>query len=70
ATALLFTTVHVTQLWGSWSGIVLILLVGITLSTVRAKTDSLIPSFVIHLSYNSTICLLFLVGSLVKGFPT
>ncbi len=70
ATALLFTTVHVGQLWGSWSGIVLILLVGITLSTVRAKTDSLVPSFVIHLSYNSTICLLFLVGSLVKGFPT
>jgi membrane protease YdiL (CAAX protease family) len=69
ATAMLFTTVHLSQLWGSWVGIVLILLVGLTLSTVRAVTDSLIPSFAIHLSYNATICLLFLVASAVKGFP-
>ena len=68
-TALLFTALHLGQLWGSWTGIMLILLVGITLSMVRAGTDSLIPSFVIHLSYNSTLCLLFLIGSLVKGFP-
>jgi membrane protease YdiL (CAAX protease family) len=68
-TAMLFTTVHLSQLWGSWVGIVLILLVGLTLSTVRAVTDSLIPSFAIHLSYNSTICLLFLIASAVKGFP-
>jgi CAAX protease family protein len=68
-TALLFTALHVGQLWGSWTGIALILLVGITLSTVRARTDSLVPSFVIHLSYNSTLCLLFLVASVVKGLP-
>jgi membrane protease YdiL (CAAX protease family) len=70
STAFLFAAVHVNQLWGSWTGIFLILVVGITLSTVRAKTDSLVPSFVIHISYNSTICLLFLAGSLIKGFPT
>jgi len=68
-TALLFTLLHLGQLWGSLTGIMLILLVGITLSTIRAGTDSLIPSFVVHLSYNSTLCLLFLIGSLVKGFP-
>lgn len=69
STALLFTALHLGQLWGSWTGIALILLVGITLSTVRARTDSLIPPFVIHLSYNSTLCLLFLIASTVKGFP-
>ena len=69
STALLFTALHLGQLWGSWTGITLILLVGITLSTVRARTDSLIPPFVIHLSYNSTLCLLFLIASTVKGFP-
>ncbi|HEX2521321.1 MAG TPA: type II CAAX endopeptidase family protein [Terriglobia bacterium] len=69
ATALLFSGIHVSQLWGSWPAIVLITVVGFTLSTVRARTDSLFPSFVIHLSYNSTICLLFLVGVLVEGFP-
>jgi membrane protease YdiL (CAAX protease family) len=68
-TAMLFTTVHLGQLWGSWVGIILILLVGFTLSTVRSATDSLIPSFAIHLSYNATICLLFLITSVVKGSP-
>jgi membrane protease YdiL (CAAX protease family) len=67
-TAMLFTAVHVSQLWGSWVGILLILLVGLTLSIVRARTDSLVPSFVIHLSYNSTIGLLFLAGSAIKAF--
>jgi membrane protease YdiL (CAAX protease family) len=69
ASALLFAGVHVSQLWGSWPAIALITVVGFTLSAVRAKTDSLFPGFVIHLSYNSTICLLFLVGILVDGFP-
>jgi len=68
-TALLFSGVHVSQLWGSWPAIVLITVVGFTLSSVRAYTDALLPSFIIHLSYNSTICLLFLVGVLVQGFP-
>jgi membrane protease YdiL (CAAX protease family) len=68
-TALLFTGLHLGQLWGSWVSVALILLVGTTLSTVRAGTGSLKPSFIIHLSYNCTICLLFLVTSLVKGFP-
>ncbi|MCI0620382.1 MAG: CPBP family intramembrane metalloprotease [Acidobacteria bacterium] len=68
-TALLFSGVHVTQLWGSWPAIVLITVVGFTLSVVRARTDALLPSFIIHLSYNSTICLLFLIGVLVEGFP-
>ncbi len=68
ASASLFTFVHVFQLWGSWTIVVLIGLVGLTLSIVRAKTDAVIPSFFIHLSYNSTICLLFLIGVIVEGF--
>jgi membrane protease YdiL (CAAX protease family) len=68
-TALLFSGVHVSQLWGSWPAIILITVVGFTLSSVRAHTDALLPSFIIHLSYNSTICLLFLIGVLVQGFP-
>lgn len=70
ATAMLFAGVHVNQLWGSWPAIALIAVVGFTLSMVRARTDALLPSFVIHLSYNSTICLLFLIGVLVEGFPS
>jgi membrane protease YdiL (CAAX protease family) len=69
ATALLFSGVHISQLWGSWPAIILITVVGFTLSYVRARTDALLTSFVIHLSYNSTICGLFLIGVLVQGFP-
>ncbi len=69
STALLFTAVHVSQLWGSWAGILLILLVGLTLSTVRARTNSVVPGFAIHLAYNSTIAVLFAIGAAVKGFP-
>ena len=68
-TALLFSGVHVSQLWGSWPAIILITVVGFTLSSVRAQTDALLPSFIIHFPYNSTICLLFLIGVLVQGFP-
>lgn len=67
-TGLLFALLHVSQLWGSWAGTALIFGVGITLSTVRALTGSVLPCFLIHLSYNSTICLLFFAGVLAKGF--
>ena len=70
ATAALFAGVHIGKLWGSWPAIGLILVVGLTLSVVRAKTDSLFPSFVIHLAYNTTICMLYIIGIFVGGFPT
>jgi len=68
-TAALFAGVHVSQLWGSWPAMALISIVGLTLSIVRAKTDSLFPSFVIHLAYNTTISILFIIGVFVGGFP-
>ena len=68
-TAALFTGVHLSQLWGSWPAIGLISTVGLTLSIVRAKTDSLFPSFVVHLAYNTTISILFIIGVFVGGFP-
>ncbi len=68
-TGSLFALLHVSQLWGSWAGTALIFGVGLTLSTVRALTGSVLPCFLIHLSYNSTICLLFFAGVLAKGFP-
>ena len=69
ATAALFSVVHISQLWGSWPAIGLISIVGLTLSIVRAKTDSLFPSFVVHLAYNTTISILFIIGIFVGGFP-
>lgn len=54
-TALLFALLHAPQLWGSWAGIVLIFVVGYVLSVVRNRSNSLIPSFVVHVSYNSML---------------
>ena len=61
-TALMFASLHITQLWGSWIAVGGILFVGLVLSLVRAMTDSLFPSFLLHLSYNTTLCLLSLLG--------
>ena len=61
-TALMFTSLHVTQLWGSWMAVGLIMLVGLVLSLVRALTGALLPAFLLHLAYNTTLCLLSLVG--------
>ena len=61
-TMLIFTSLHVTQLWRSWMAVSLILLVGLALSLVRALTGALLPAFLLHLAYNTTRCLLSLIG--------
>jgi membrane protease YdiL (CAAX protease family) len=70
ATAALFTLLHIPQLWGSWAGIALIFVVGYVLSVVRARSHSLIPSFIIHTAYNGMLFGVFAVGTAVqRGLP-
>ena len=69
-TAVMFTSLHITQLWGSWMAVSLILFVGLVLSLVRAATDSLFPSYLLHLSYNATLCLLSLIGMVLEGLQS
>jgi membrane protease YdiL (CAAX protease family) len=70
-TAILFALLHLPQLWGSWAGVVLIFVVGYVLSFVRQRSNSLIPSFIIHTSYNSMLFGVFAVSTLVqKGTGT
>ena len=66
-TALMFTSLHVSQLWGSWMAVSLILLVGLALSLVRALTGALLPAYLLHLAYNTTLCLLSLIGVALEG---
>jgi membrane protease YdiL (CAAX protease family) len=71
STAALFALLHIPQLWGSWAGIALIFVVGYILSAVRERSNSLIPSLVIHTAYNATLFGLFAVSSFVqKGLPS
>lgn len=65
-TAVLFALLHAPQLWGSWAGIALIFVVGYVLSIVRNRSNSLIPSFVVHVSYNSMLFGASALGALLQ----
>ena len=51
--SILFLLVHVPQYWGAWGGILGIGFLSIVLTLVRAYSGSLLPSFIIHLIFNS-----------------
>jgi membrane protease YdiL (CAAX protease family) len=65
-TAILFALLHVPQLWGSWAGVALIFVVGYVLSLVRWRSNSLIPSFIIHTSYNAMLFGVFALSTLIQ----
>jgi membrane protease YdiL (CAAX protease family) len=65
-TAALFTSLHIPQLWGSWAGIVLIFVVGYALSLIRRRSNSLIPSFIIHTSYNAMLFTVYAIGTFAQ----
>lgn len=62
-TALLFALIHVPEYWGAWSGVALILVVGLVCSTARALTRSVVPGVILHVAYNGTLMCLLFVGS-------
>ena len=65
-TAILFALLHIPQLWGSWAGVALIFVVGYVLSFVRWRSDSLIPSFIIHTSYNALLFGVFALSTFIQ----
>jgi membrane protease YdiL (CAAX protease family) len=65
-TAILFALLHLPQLWGSWAGVVLIFVVGYVLSFIRQRSNSLIPSFIIHTSYNGMLFGVFALSTLLQ----
>jgi CAAX protease family protein len=66
ATAVLFALMHAPQLWPSVAGILLILAVGYVLSIVRDRSNSLIPSFIVHTSYNTMLVGASAIGALLQ----
>lgn len=66
-TGILFGSLHAIQLWGGWGQIALLMLVGIVLTWVRARTGTVAASYLVHLGYNGLQLLgyvIFLVGGL------
>jgi uncharacterized protein len=54
-TALGFAALHGAQLMFSWGPVLVIFLVGLVLTIVRAKTNSVAAGVLIHMAYNGTI---------------
>ena len=54
-TAVLFALLHLPQLGEAGRASLLIFVVGYVLSLVRQRSNSLIPSFIIHTSYNAML---------------
>jgi membrane protease YdiL (CAAX protease family) len=54
-TALGFALLHGSQMKFSWGPVLVIFLVGLVLTTVRAKTNSVATGVLIHMAYNGTI---------------
>ena len=54
-TAVPFALLHVAQLGFAWGPVLVIFLVGMVLTMVRAKTNSVAAGLLIHMAYNGTI---------------
>ena len=61
-TALPFGLMHYAQ-YRSWSAVLIIILVGVVLTTVRAVTKSVASSFIAHVGYNATLMVLTAVAT-------
>jgi membrane protease YdiL (CAAX protease family) len=62
-TSVAFGLVHGAQLAFSPGLVLIVFLVGLVLTLVRAKTGSVGSSFVVHVSYNSTLVILGAIAS-------
>jgi membrane protease YdiL (CAAX protease family) len=68
-TGMLFGLVHGYQLGWSRSLVLILTIVGIIFTYVRARTGSVYASFLLHLGYNTTIAIATLIGFFAtKGF--
>ena len=62
-TALGFAALHGAQLGFAWGPVLIIFMVGLVLTIVRAKTNSVAAGVLIHMAYNGTITLAMFAAS-------
>jgi membrane protease YdiL (CAAX protease family) len=65
-TGTLFGLLHAAQLWGGWGQIALLILVGVLLTWVRARTGTVTASYFVHLGYNGLQLLGYLAYTMSK----
>jgi CAAX protease family protein len=62
-TAVSFGLIHAPQLGRAWGPVLVVFLVGLTLTLTRAVTKSVAPGFLMHVAYNGTISVLIFIGT-------
>jgi len=62
-TAAGFSVIHAPQLGRAWGPVLVIFMVGLTLTITRAVTKSVAASLIMHMAYNSTLSVLLFVGT-------
>ena len=62
-TALPFGLIHSVQYGNAWSAVLVIFLVGVVLTTLRAVTKSVAASFLVHVGYNGTLMILAAIAT-------
>jgi membrane protease YdiL (CAAX protease family) len=62
-TGTLFGILHAPQLWGGWGQIALLIAVGIFFTYMRAKTGTVVVSYLLHVGYNALPLLAYLIAS-------
>lgn len=62
-TALPFGLIHSMQYGNAWSAVLVVFLVGVVLTTVRAVTKSVAASFLVHVGYNGTLMVLAAIAT-------
>jgi membrane protease YdiL (CAAX protease family) len=65
-TGTIFGLLHAPQLWGGWVQIILLVIVGVVFTGVRAATKTVVASYLLHVSYNFFLFFAFVVFS--SGF--
>jgi hypothetical protein len=65
-TALPFGLMHMFEYGYAWGIVLIIFLVGIVCTAVRARTGSVAASFIVHVAYNATD--MFLIAAATGGF--
>lgn len=65
-TSLGFGLIHAPQLGRAWAPVLVVFLVGVALTVVRARTKSVAASMLVHIAYNGTLSLALFVAS--SGF--
>ncbi|MGH9467736.1 MAG: lysostaphin resistance A-like protein [Terriglobales bacterium] len=65
-TGLLFGLMHAAQLGWAWGAVLILVLVGIVLTVVRARSGSLLPSWLMHCAYNGVLFAAEFISS--RGF--